>query len=683
MSIDMRQFHDSFFEESAEHLDEMERILMQVDLESPTADDLDSIFRAAHSIKGGSGIFGFDALGVVTHVMENLLDKVRAREMALESDLVEILLRTGDTLRTILGAYRGGESIPWTEVNQATEALETVLKSHSGAPVEEPDAGTTPQEPVGYGFFPANPQPPEDDGFGFFEADTDASDTAAVNKDEGFGFFDESPAGASSAAPSSDPGFGFFDEDGEAAGGDHASEASPANSIPPKAVQGAPGRAVDGETKSAFSHQKKGVSPPASTPSAGPSNISPEKSPGKEKRASHESTSIRVDTLKVDQLINLVGELVITQSMLLDICKDVEGHNGERLERVLGELVRNTRELQESVMSVRMLPISFAFSRFPRVVRDLAGKLGKSIDLIVEGSETELDKGLIEKLVDPLTHLVRNSVDHGIETRDARKAAGKPEKGNVVLRALQQGGNVVIEVADDGGGLDREKIIDKAIQRGLPLADNPSDRDVWQLIMAPGFSTAAVVTEVSGRGVGMDVVKRNIEALGGRLDIFSAKGQGTTFSIHLPLTLAIVDGLCVLAGDQTFIIPLVNIIESMAPEAGSIKTLAGQDKLLSVRNHYWPVVALGAVMQVEKGTLDAEHSIMVLVEAGRRRFALQVDELVGQQQVVIKSLEQHYRRVSGVAGATILGDGGVALILDIEALAEHAISSETMEASTV
>ncbi|WP_097461383.1 chemotaxis protein CheA [Mangrovitalea sediminis] len=677
MSIDMRQFHDSFFEESAEHLDEMERILMQVDLESPSADDLDSIFRAAHSIKGGSGIFGFDALGVVTHVMENLLDKVRAREMALESDLVEILLRTGDTLRTILGAYRGGESIPWTEVNQATEALEKVLKSHDGAPVEEPDVGSTPPETVGYGFFPAKPQPTEDDGFGFFEPDT-----AAAPIDEGFGFFDELPSGASPVAPESGPGFGFFGEEGGAAAAGSDSIAHPTKGIPPKADREAPGNAGDGEAESAVGHQKS-VSPPVPKTSGGPSKTSAEKSLGREKRSSHESTSIRVDTLKVDQLINLVGELVITQSMLLDICKDVEGHNGERLERVLGELVRNTRELQESVMSVRMLPISFAFSRFPRVVRDLAGKLGKSIDLIVEGSETELDKGLIEKLVDPLTHLVRNSVDHGIETREARKAAGKPEKGNVVLRALQQGGNVVIEVADDGGGLDREKIIDKAIQRGLPLPDNPSDRDVWQLIMAPGFSTATVVTEVSGRGVGMDVVKRNIEALGGRLDILSAKGQGTTFSIHLPLTLAIVDGLCVLAGDQTFIIPLVNIIESMAPDAGSIKTLAGQDKLLSVRNHYWPVVALGAVMQVEKGTLDAEHSIMVLVEAGRRRFALQVDELVGQQQVVIKSLEQHYRRVSGVAGATILGDGGVALILDIEALAEHAISSETMEASTV
>lgn len=623
MAIDMQQFHASFFEESLEHLDEMERTLMQMDLTAPEVDDLDCIFRAAHSIKGGSGIFGFEALGVVTHVMENLLDRAREGNFLLAQETVDLLLVTGDLLRTIVVTYRNGAVIPWAEVNQATERLESAL---FGAERSEERASEAGQDP----------------GFGFFETPALVS-----NDDDSFGFFDDPSPSANTEA------FGFFDD----------MPGTPADAGPAADVTESPATRT---TPSVHSNEEEERKPKSdSAPATGPS-----RSPGR--ITAKDSASIRVDTQKVDQLINLVGELVITQSMLMEIGKEVSGATGERLERVLGELERNSRELQESVMSVRMLPISFAFSRFPRLVRDLASKLGKSIDLLIEGGETELDKGLIEKLVDPLTHLVRNSIDHGIEPPATRRQQGKPEQGCVTLRALQQGGRVLIEVVDDGHGLNREKILAKALERGLMVPDDPSDQDVWSLIMQPGFSTAEQVTEVSGRGVGMDVVKRNLEALGGRLEIESEAGQGTRFSIQLPLTLAIVDGMGVLAGGQIFIVPLVNIVESMAPEADAIKELGGHNQLLAVRDDYWPVLSLPRLMQLEDTHGDPDGpSIMVLVDAGRRRFALKVDDLLGQQQVVIKSLERHYRRVPGLAGATIMGDGSVALILDVEALANE------------
>ncbi len=395
----------------------------------------------------------------------------------------------------------------------------------------------------------------------------------------------------------------------------------------------------------------------------------------------NENSSIRVDVTKVDQLINLVGEIVITQSMLNLIGQSIEGALGEKFQSVAAELERNTREIQEAVMSIRMLPVSFVFNRFPRVVRELSTKLGKSIDLIIEGGETELDKGLTEKLVDPLTHLVRNSIDHGIESAEVRKARGKKATGTVLLRAAQQGGSIVISISDDGGGLNRQRILEKAHEKSIAVGDAPSDADVWQLIFAPGFSTAAQITDVSGRGVGLDVVKRNVQSLGGRIDIESNEGVGATFTIRLPLTLAIVDGMCVSVGDQTFIIPLVNIVESMQPLEKDIKTLAGDDQLLMVRDQYWPILPLYKAMQLEPQFTEPHRGIAVLIEANKHRFALFVDALVGQQQVVIKSLEQHYKRVQGVAGATIMGDGSVALILDVESLSVSKSAPVFLQAS--
>lgn len=381
-----------------------------------------------------------------------------------------------------------------------------------------------------------------------------------------------------------------------------------------------------------------------------------------------ETSSIRVSIEKVDQMINLVGELVITQAMLAQTASQFDPVVFEKLHSGMNQLERNTRDLQESVMSIRMMPISFVFSRYPRVVRDLASKLNKRVELKTVGENTELDKGLIEKIADPLTHLVRNSLDHGIEVPEKRTAAGKPAQGTITLRAFHQGGSIVIEVSDDGAGLNRGKILAKARERGLPVHDGMTDQEVWLLIFEAGFSTADTVTDVSGRGVGMDVVKRNIQGMGGRIDIESAFGVGTRISIRLPLTLAILDGLSVAVGGQMFIVPLNYIIESLQPTAADIKTVSGHGRVVQVRGEYLPVIALHEIFNLHPNVTEVHEGILVILEAEGHKAALFVDDLVGQHQVVIKSLESNYRRVQGVSGATIMGDGKVALILDTAAL---------------
>ncbi len=628
MSIDMKQFHSVFFDESQEHLDEMEQLLLDLNTDNPDPEQLNTIFRAAHSVKGGSGIFGFDALGSVTHIMESLLDSVRQGKLKIDPLMVDLFLSSVDVLKNILNAYKSNTEIDWPSANQICEQLEKVTQQKEQAKEEDIN------------------------GFGLF---TEAEE----KNDKGFGFF------ATPIVAEMDDAYGFFDESASFTLPVAKAKANPANKISssiktPKEGKSKSHNLSDDTNTRVLSEHKSSEK---------------EQAPAKAKSQEHlpaaanENTSIRVDVTKVDQLINLVGEIVITQSMLNLIGKSIDGALGEKFQAISGELERNTREIQEAVMSIRMLPVSFVFNRFPRVVRDLSAKLGKHINLVIEGGDTELDKGLTEKLVDPLTHLVRNSIDHGIESAELRKSRGKNSTGTVVLRASQQGGSIVISITDDGGGLNRKRILEKAHEKNIPMSDNPSDAEVWQLIFAPGFSTAAEITDVSGRGVGLDVVKRNVQSLGGRIDIESKEGIGATFTIRLPLTLAIVDGMCVAVGDQTFIIPLVNIVESMQPNLKDIKTLAGNDQLLLVREEYWPVLPLYKAMQLEPQYSDMHQGIAVLIEANKRRFALFVDALVGQQQVVIKSLEQHYKRVQGVAGATIMGDGSVALILDVESLA--------------
>ena len=694
MSIDIEQFHGVFFDESDEHLDDMEQLLMSLDVESPDPEELNSIFRAAHSIKGGSGIFGFDALMNLTHVMENLLDKARNNELSVTADIVNVLLETLDVLKDTLNAYRDETPVPEDSIAERIKILNGVINGQStdAAPGDGDDASEVSvnaqnesAQDDSFGFFDDDPNSAieaADDSFGFFdnepvnEALSHGDNTKSENNDDdGFGFFDDEISNNTVDAQTEttkaetaevEQGFGFFEDAPSATNINTSLEIASSNN-----AQSASTQLNTATTSNNDKAPTTGVAPTTTQAKT------PPKPPAK-KSTARESASIRVDTTKIDAMVNLVGELVITQSMLSMIGQDVEGQVGERLQLAIDELQRNTREIQESVMSMRMLPLTATFNRFPRLVRDLAGKLGKQVELVLQGGSTEIDKSLIEKIVDPLTHLVRNSIDHGIEMPDKRVAAGKPEKGTVILSAEQKGGSIIISIIDDGGGLHRDKILDKARSNGLTVSDDMPDSEVWQLIFQPGFSTAEAITDVSGRGVGMDVVRRNIESIGGRIDIESSAGEGSAFFIHLPLTLAIVDGMCVSVGKQIFVIPLLNIIESFQPTKQQLKTL-GNDTVLYIRDQYWPLVPLYDFMEVEDAALSPTEGIVVLLESSKKRFGVLVDALVGQQQVVIKSLEEHYRKVAGIAGATIMGDGKVALIIDADSIATTYTSSQIEE----
>ena len=694
MSIDIEQFHGVFFDESDEHLDDMEQLLMSLDVESPDPEELNSIFRAAHSIKGGSGIFGFDALMNLTHVMENLLDKARNNELSVTADIVNVLLETLDVLKDTLNAYRDETPVPEDSIAERIKILNGVINGQSTdpAPGDGDDASEVSvnaqnesAQDDSFGFFDDEPNSAieaADDSFGFFddepvnEALSHGDNTKSENNDDdGFGFFDDEISNNTVDAQTEttkaetaevEQGFGFFEDAPSATNINTSLEIASSNN-----AQSASTQLNTATTSNNDKAPTSGVAPTTTQAKT------PPKPPAK-KSAARESASIRVDTTKIDAMVNLVGELVITQSMLSMIGQDVEGQVGERLQLAIDELQRNTREIQESVMSMRMLPLTATFNRFPRLVRDLAGKLGKQVELVLQGGSTEIDKSLIEKIVDPLTHLVRNSIDHGIEMPDKRVAAGKPEKGTVILSAEQKGGSIIISIIDDGGGLHRDRILDKARSNGLTVSDDMPDSEVWQLIFQPGFSTAEAITDVSGRGVGMDVVRRNIESIGGRIDIESSAGEGSAFFIHLPLTLAIVDGMCVSVGKQIFVIPLLNIIESFQPTKQQLKTL-GNDTVLYIRDQYWPLVPLYDFMEVEDAALSPTEGIVVLLESSKKRFGVLVDALVGQQQVVIKSLEEHYRKVAGIAGATIMGDGKVALIIDADSIATTYTSSQIEE----
>ena len=694
MSIDIEQFHGVFFDESDEHLDDMEQLLMSLDVESPDPEELNSIFRAAHSIKGGSGIFGFDALMNLTHVMENLLDKARNNELSVTADIVNVLLETLDVLKDTLNAYRDETPVPEDSIAERIKILNGVINGQStdaasgdgdDASEVSVNAQNESAQDDSFGFFDDEPNSAieaADDSFGFFdnepvnEALSHGDNTKSENNDDdGFGFFDDEISNNTVDAQTEttkaetagvEQGFGFFEDAPSATNINTSLEIASSNN-----AQSASTQLNTATTSNNDKAPTTGVAPTTTQAKT------PPKPPAK-KSTARESASIRVDTTKIDAMVNLVGELVITQSMLSMIGQDVEGQVGERLQLAIDELQRNTREIQESVMSMRMLPLTATFNRFPRLVRDLAGKLGKQVELVLQGGSTEIDKSLIEKIVDPLTHLVRNSIDHGIEMPDKRVAAGKPEKGTVILSAEQKGGSIIISIIDDGGGLHRDKILDKARSNGLTVSDDMPDSEVWQLIFQPGFSTAEAITDVSGRGVGMDVVRRNIESIGGRIDIESSAGEGSAFFIHLPLTLAIVDGMCVSVGKQIFVIPLLNIIESFQPTKQQLKTL-GNDTVLYIRDQYWPLVPLYDFMEVEDAALSPTEGIVVLLESSKKRFGVLVDALVGQQQVVIKSLEEHYRKVAGIAGATIMGDGKVALIIDADSIATTYTSSQIEE----
>ncbi len=672
MSIDITQFYQVFFEEAAEHLATMESLLLGLDVSDPSLDELNAIFRSAHSIKGGSGTFGFEDMTHVTHILENLLDRLRKQEMKLTDEMVNVFLEAGDTIRMQLDAHRGEGTVDETRVASVCERLERLTADGSEPQEVKPSAAPADDD---YGFFDDVPaaKTAEQEDYGFFSEE----ETAKPDENEGYGFFDSAPA---------EQGYGFFDEQ------------------PAAAVDPVPASANEPEETAAAYDAAKGfglfVDEPTQFPST-PQQAEQEKhqgygffkkivpvvdsaplpaaTPAEDKSANRRAadkaapaaaeTSIRVNVEKVDQLINLVGELVITQAMLAESASGLDGMLAEKLQSGLHQLERNTRDLQEVIMSVRMLPISFVFSRFPRVVRDLAGKLGKQVELKTLGEGTELDKGLIEKIADPLTHLVRNSLDHGIESPEKRIAKGKPAKGTITLKASHQGGSIVIDVSDDGGGLNRAKILAKAKERGMAVREDITDAEVWMLIFEAGFSTADVVSDVSGRGVGMDVVKRNIMAMGGRVELESVEGHGSRVSIRLPLTLAILDGLSVGVGDQTYIIPLAYIVESLQMADSDMRTVSGGGNMVHVRGEYLPVVALHELFKLPRDSAT-ESRIVVIVEAEGKKIALLVDDLIGQHQVVIKSLESNFRKLPGISGATIMGDGKVAMILDVSVLCQ-------------
>ncbi len=663
MSIDLSQFYQVFFEEAAEHLASMESLLLGLDVTQPSDDDLNAVFRAAHSIKGGAGTFGFQDMVEVTHVLENLLDKLRKHEMQLTDEMVNVFLEAGDVIHMQLATHRGEGHVEPIEVKMACDKLAELNGRGTSQAAPATSATVAPAE-TAFGFFedePSSAQPTTEDAYGFF--DDDVPGAIQSNTEAAFGFFDDAPQKSESPVPQTIPlsevDYGFFTEVEE---------------LPAQVT-------ARQEAKQGYGFFKKLKPQPTEQDSHAEMQ-----SPGRRAADTAEDaaragrrttdkiipaaadTSIRVNVEKVDQLINLIGELVITQAMLAQSASEMDDVMYEKMQGGLRQLERNTRDLQEVVMSVRMLPISFVFSRYPRVVRDLAGKLGKQVELKTLGEGTELDKGLIEKIADPLTHLVRNSLDHGIENPEKRLAAGKPAKGTITLQAAHQGGNVVIEVSDDGAGLNRGRILSKAIERGLLVRDDITDQEVWMLIFEPGFSTAEVVTDVSGRGVGMDVVKRNIAALGGRIELNSMEGLGTRITIRLPLTLAILDGLSVAVGAETYIIPLTNIIESLLIGEADTRSVSGKGHMIHVRGEYLPLVSMRALFNLPLDTTSSVGDVVVIVEAEGRKVALWVDELLGQHQVVIKSLESNYRKLPGISGATIMGDGKVALILDVAAL---------------
>ena len=664
MSIDVAQFHQVFFEESFEGLEVMESGLVGLEVGRPDIEAINAIFRAAHSIKGGGGTFGFTAISDFTHVLETLLDEMRSGAREVTREAVDVLLLAVDSLRSMLDAARSGTAFDAQAVAEVHHKLEEQL--HHGAtaaPVPgaasdgvaaAPASETTAAGRWVIGFTPE------------LHLFTTGNDPVRLLRE-----LDRLGSMQAEIDFERLPDFAQFDPETCYAAWRITLDGSVEEAAIREVFEW-----VEDDARITLTREE----PPVSASAAAPSLVPPvaERREGERRQADRRqgdrreaegggatASSIRVDISKVDSLINLVGELVITQSMLGQFDDDSQPINFAKLREGLAQLERNTRELQESVMRIRMLPISFSFNRFPRLVRDLCGKLGKQVDLRIVGEQTELDKTVLEKIGDPLVHLVRNALDHGIEKPEVREAAGKPPQGTLSLAARHEGGNIVIEIGDDGAGINTEVLLAKARERGIVGADEtPSEEAIRDLIFHPGFSTAKELSDVSGRGVGMDVVRRNITELGGAIELESTVGVGTTIRIRLPLTLAILDGQLVRVGDQTYIVPLVSIVESLQATPDRVKSVTGNAELYRLRGEYLPVIRLYELFGIPPQTTALEQGLLVVVEGEGRRASIFVDELLGQQQVVIKSLETNYRKVDGISGATILGDGTVAMIID-------------------
>jgi two-component system chemotaxis sensor kinase CheA len=697
-------FRTIFFEEAQEHLANVEAILLRMDTDAPHPDDLNGIFRAVHSIKGSAAMLGCSEIAALTHLQENLLDLLRKGERPIAAEDVNAMLQAGDVLRLQVMHRRG--TVPEAPDAAGVEALLRERVAQPSADAVDGQCG-----PVSRSF--RVKLGPLAEAIDEFELDmmlgglSDMGSVTGIVVDNAVGgdvCFDVLLQGAAADLESVlslvvAPEQITIETLGVAPAAQRAAEPAAPAAPQPVAVAVAPAAPAANELDEFFvdpaEFRKKkdlpGETPPAAATATehGPDLVDLFVSPEqfrKERRprvaaaaaaaaadlhdtavpVAHDATFIRVSTEKIDLLVNLVGELVITEAMLARSGSLAEAGNDGRYSTNSGlaDLSRHTRNLQEAVLAIRMLPISNVFQRFPRVVHELSARLGKKVELKMAGEGTELDRGLIEKISDPLTHLVRNAIDHGLETPQARLAAGKPAVGTVTLRASQRGGNIIIEVGDDGRGLDRERIVARARQRGKAIADDLPDAELFQLIFEAGFSTAEKITDVSGRGVGMDVVRRNIQALGGTVDLSSVAGQGTRVTVSVPLTLAIMEAMTIAIGGETYVLPLACVVESLSVGSEELHTLPGHGDTLRVRSEYLPVLHLGKLFPPQQPR-EQSAAIAVIVETDGSKAALLVDELVGQQQVVVKSLETNFRKVPGLSGATVMGDGSVALILDV------------------
>lgn len=698
MSVDLSQFIPTFLEESFEGLELMESSLLN--LEQGDDETINSIFRAAHSIKGGAGTFGFGHVTDFTHLVETLLDEMRDGRRDINPPEIEVLLESVDCIRLMIEAIHNETDYDDSSIIEVTKKLEILLNgeatsteggaTNNGASQDAntPESSNSKSNVWKINFIPELHlvQTGNDplllfnalEDFGELTVNAITDDLPAITEMDVEELYIRWQLTLISETATEDDIREVFEWVEDECELDVAVEAD--NVSEDSVSEGAPSAQPEENTQPPEPEVKPiaevAQSPePAETQTVTPpAQAKPTETKAAPAKAKAESSSIRVGVDKVDSLINLVGELVITQSMLSELGNDFDLSKVEKLTSGLEQLLQNTKELQESVMRIRMLPISFAFNRFPRLIHDLSNKTGKKVELIIQGENTELDKTVMEQIGDPLVHLVRNAVDHGIEPAEVRLANGKPEQGTVWLNAYHQGGSIVVEIRDDGAGINRDAVFNKAVEKGLiDASTNLTDSQVFELILEPGFSTAKELSDISGRGVGMDVVKRNIQSLGGRIQIESTPGEGSTFKVNLPLTLAILDGQLVKVGDEVFIVPLITIVESLQTKPENINRVSGDLVLYRLREDNVPVIPIHQLFNLPADNKDVENSLLVVVEADGQKVGLMVDDLLAQQQVVIKSLKDNYQDVSGISGATILGDGSVAMILDVPGIIQMAL----------
>ncbi len=650
IDIDLAQFHDIFFEESFEGIEIMESELLNLTPGTADKEIINTIFRAAHSIKGSASTFGFSEISEFTHNMETVLDKIRNNELAITQHLISVLLSAVDALNNMLISNREAKPYDSTIVQNVSAQLEKLSSGATAgnAPAsvnscrhEQHDGGSddSPEQIWRIGFFPHEK---------LFYTGNDP--LRIIRELQTLGEF------AIKAETDHLPDFDDLDVHNCYLGWRIQLKGQITRTQIEEVFAW-----VEGDCRLEITRQIE-------RRSSGDRRKAPDQ-PGRRKTDS-EHRSIRISTDKIDNLLNLVGELVITQSMLNRMCNDQGMDSSQMFLECLEQLERNTRELQEQTMSIRMLPVDNAFQRIPRIVHDLSIAQGKQVTVEFNGETTELDKTVLEKIGDPLVHIVRNALDHGIETPEARISNGKPEQGTIRINASHEGGYVILRISDDGNGINLDKLLATAIEKDLVAeGENLSETQIQNLIFLPGLSTAKAVNDISGRGVGMDVVRRNISDLGGTVDVWSEQGIGSTFTIRLPLTLAILDGQIVRVGKQVFIMPLHSIKETVIFQNNDANTVGGKIELYKYREKYIPLIRLSELFNIEPSENTDQPELLVVFDTGEKHVGILVDDVIGQQQVVLKSLEKNYKSVPGMTGATVLGDGSVALILDVPGLA--------------